>query len=363
MSATATAPTVQAEARVDTTTRTDGAAIVTRGLTKRFGTITALDHLDLEVPIGSVFGLLGPNGAGKTTTLRLLTGLARATEGTARVAGVPIDHVDGSLQRSIGYLDQDPRFYGWMRGDDLLDLVARLYELDDATRRTRIAEVLEIVGMTGAAHRRIGTYSGGMHQRIGLAAALLHRPAVLFLDEPVSSLDPVGRAGILEVIERLRGVATVVMSTHILNDVERVCDRVGILDHGRLIAEGPIDDLLERFARPVYQVEPDRGQGPEVEALVGRLRSEAWVRAVTIEHGILRVVVRDPKSAAHGLVAALATSGVSVASFERQRPSLEEVFLQLVGQANGLAAPVEPSAIPPSAGTPAPGSNEREATR
>ncbi len=359
MSALATAPT---PAATDILSASQGttAAIVIRGLTKRFGTITALDHLDLEVPVGSVFGLLGPNGAGKTTTLRMLTGLARATEGTAHVAGVSIDRVDGSLQRSIGYLDQDPRFYSWMRGRELLDLVARLYGLDDAARRARIAEVLEVVGMTGAANRRIGGYSGGMHQRIGLAAALLHRPAVLFLDEPVSSLDPAGRAGILEVIERLRGIATVVMSTHILNDVERVCDRVGILDHGRLIAEGPIDDLLERFARPVYRVEPDAGQGLAVDTLVERLRAEPWVTAVTIEHGILRIVVKDPKSAAHGLVAELAGSGVSIASFERQRPSLEEVFLQLVG-ANGSppasAVPADP------AFSPAHESLEREATR
>ena len=331
-----------------------GPAIVTRGLAKRFGSVVALHGLDLEVPVGSVFGLLGPNGAGKTTTLRLLTGLARATSGTGTVAGVSIDRVDGSLQRSIGYLDQDPRFYSWMRGVELLELVARLYELDDATRRSRIAEVLEIVGMTGAANRRIGGYSGGMHQRIGLAAALLHRPAVLFLDEPVSALDPAGRHGILDVIERLRGVTTVVMSTHILNDVERVCDRVGILDHGRLVTEGPIDDLLERFARPVYRIEPDSGQVAAVGAFCARLRTEPWVTAVTIEHGLVRVLVRDPKSAGEALLAALASSGLSVASFERQRPSLEEVFLQLVGSGVPLgAAPVaEASGSVSEAGSP-----------
>ena len=153
------------------------AAIEATGLTKRFGTILALDHLDLVVPAGSIFGLLGPNGAGKTTTLRILTGLARATSGSASVAGVPVGLDDPELHRRIGYLDQDPRFYSWMKGRELLELVGRLHGLDGPALRSSVAEMLERTGLTAAGGRRIGGYSGGMRQRLGIAQALLHSPA------------------------------------------------------------------------------------------------------------------------------------------------------------------------------------------
>jgi len=317
------------------------AAIVCRALTKHYGSIRALEGLDLEVPTGSVFGFLGPNGAGKTTTLRLLTGLGHPTRGSARVAGIDVGRTDGRLTRSIGYLDQDPRFYGWMRGRELLAFVADLYGLSGPGRRARIDETLEIVGLSDAAGRSIGGYSGGMRQRIGLAAALLNRPAVLFLDEPVSSLDPGGRHDILDVIGGLRGTTTVFMSTHILNDVERVCDRVGILDRGRLVTEGPIDDLLERYARPVYQLEPEPAQEAAVASLAARLRAEAWVTEVVTEHGFIRVHVRDPGTAGASLIGVLAGSGVTFLGFERQRPSLEDVFLQLVGNDAPVAREIE----------------------
>ncbi|HEX7496026.1 MAG TPA: ATP-binding cassette domain-containing protein, partial [Candidatus Limnocylindrales bacterium] len=240
---------------------TQDAAVITTNLTKRYGAgIVALDHLNLAVPSGSIFGFLGPNGAGKTTTLRLLTGLATATDGTATVAGVRTGATDGRLARNIGYLDQDPRFYGWMRGRELLDMVGQLHGLHGAALRQRVGEVLEIVGLQDAANRRIGGYSGGMRQRLGIGQALINQPRVLFLDEPVSSLDPEGRRDVLEIVSRLRGTATVFMSTHILNDVERVCDRVAILHLGRLVVEGPIDELLDRYAQPIYELVPEPQQ-------------------------------------------------------------------------------------------------------
>ncbi|HTS14572.1 MAG TPA: ABC transporter ATP-binding protein, partial [Candidatus Sulfotelmatobacter sp.] len=230
------------------------AAVEAHGLTKRFGRILALDRLDLSVPQGSIFGLLGPNGAGKTTALRILTGLARPSEGQASVGGVPVGLDRPELWRGIGYLDQDPRFYGWMRGRELLELVGRLYGLRGSDLSSRVDELLERTGLAGAADRRIGGYSGGMRQRLGIAQALLHRPPVLFLDEPVSSLDPEGRRDLLALIAGLRGDATVVFSTHVLADVERVCDRVAILHRGRLITEGPLEELLAAHARPIFRL-------------------------------------------------------------------------------------------------------------
>jgi len=168
-------------------------AIRARGLTKRFGSIVALDGLDLDVPAGSIFGLLGPNGAGKTTTIRILTGLARPTAGAATVVGIEVGLDRPELRRRLGYLDQDPRFYGWMRDRELLELVGRLDGLEGAELRDRVGAMLERTGITAVADRRIGGYSGGMRQRLGIAQALLHRPTIVFLDEPVSSLDPEGR--------------------------------------------------------------------------------------------------------------------------------------------------------------------------
>ncbi|MGZ6339770.1 MAG: ABC transporter ATP-binding protein [Candidatus Limnocylindrales bacterium] len=327
-------------------------AVVARGLTKRYGGVVALDGLDLEVPAGSVFGFLGPNGAGKTTTLRLLTGLAHATRGTGSVAGVPIGATDGRLQERIGYLDQDPRFYGWMKGRELLEFVGRLHGLGGAELRARVGEVLEIVGLTDAARRAIGGYSGGMRQRLGIGQAMLNRPLVLFLDEPVSSLDPEGRRDILEIIARLRGTATVFMSTHILTDVERVCDRVAILDHGRLVIEAPIDDLLERYARPIYRIDPEADQPDALDRLSAALRGQPWAREVRVEHGVVRLFVSDPSVAGPALLPLLAGTGVTLAGFERARPSLEDVFLQLV--ADGGGSGVNPRSARATAPQPSP---------
>jgi ABC-2 type transport system ATP-binding protein len=319
---------------------TTDAAVSTTGLTKRYGGgVVALEDLNLNVPSGSIFGFLGPNGAGKTTTLRLLTGLAIATNGTGAVAGVKIGGTGGELARNIGYLDQDPRFYAWMRGRELLNMVGQLHGLQGAALRQRIGEVLEIVGLTEAAHRRIGGYSGGMRQRLGIGQALINQPRVLFLDEPVSSLDPEGRRDVLEIIDRLRGTATVFMSTHILNDVERVCDRVAILNFGHLVVEGPIDELLDRYAQPIYELEPEPQQPGSIDRLAAALRSQAWAHDVKTTLDTVRVFVDDPRVAGPAMLPLVAATGVNLARYERIRPSLEDVFLRLVAESGPAIAP------------------------
>jgi ABC-2 type transport system ATP-binding protein len=306
-------------------------AVETRGLTKRYGDILALDRLDLAVPEGSVFGFLGPNGAGKTTTVRLLTGLGHPTAGSATVAGIPVASGGLALAGRIGYLDQNPRFYGWMTGRELLELAGRAYGLAGAALRSRVEETLETVGLTEAARRRIGGYSGGMRQRLGVGQAMLQRPAVLFLDEPVSALDPEGRRDTLELIGRLRGTCTVFMSTHILNDVERVCDRVAILDRGRLVTEASIGELLARHARPILELDPEPGQNAAVTTLATEIRGAPWARDVVEAHGILKVFVSDAERAAAEALPLVVAAGVRLARFERLRPTLEDVFLELVG--------------------------------
>ena len=314
----------------------DTPAIETRGLTKRFGDVVAVDGLDLSVPRGSIYGFLGPNGAGKTTTLRMLTGLGRPTAGTASVDGVSIDAGGLRLAERIGYLDQDPRFYGWMTGRELLELAGRAYGLDGEPLAARVEEVLETIGLSEAGRRRISGYSGGMRQRLGVGQAIVARPGILFLDEPVSALDPAGRRDVLELIGSLRGTVTIFMSTHILNDVERVCDRIAILDRGRLVTEAPIDELLARHAKPVIEIDPEPGQDAVVEGLVERLAEAAWSRDVRQRHGLIRVTVSDAEAAAVGVLPIVVATGVRLARFERVRPTLEDVFLELVG-ANGAA--------------------------
>jgi ABC-2 type transport system ATP-binding protein len=322
------------------------AAVACRGLTKRFGGergVLAVDRLDLDVPAGSVFGLLGPNGAGKTTTLRLITGLARPTDGVVTIDGVTVSSATEraiATRRSIGVLDQDPRYYGWMTGRELVEFAGRLQDLSPADARRRSTETLELVGLADAAGRRIGGYSGGMRQRIGIAQALVAEPRLLVLDEPVSSLDPEGRRDLLVLIERLRASATVLFSTHVLADIERICDRVGIIDHGRLVTEGPLDELLGRFAQPLYRLEPEAGQESAIEALVARLRGTPWVDGVREEAGRIIVSVTDEAVASAELLPLVVSAGVRLALFERARPSLEDVFLRLVGRdPDGGAAP------------------------
>jgi ABC-2 type transport system ATP-binding protein len=219
-----------------------------------------------------------------------------------------------------------------MTGRELLSFVGGLLGLRGAALRERVGETLERVGLTDAADRRIGGYSGGMRQRLGIGQAIVGRPELLILDEPVSSLDPEGRRDLLELIGGLRSIATVVFSTHVLSDVERVCDRVGILDHGRLVTEGPLGELLEQFAQPVYRVEPDPGQEPAVAALRDRLAAEPWVNAATVTAGRLRVAVSDEARAARELLPLVVGAGVRLAAFERDRPTLEDAFLRLVGR-------------------------------
>jgi ABC-2 type transport system ATP-binding protein len=237
------------------------------------------------------------------------------------------------LHEKVGYLDQDPRFYSWMTGRELLELVGRLHRLAGADLRTRVDEMLARTGLNAAAGRRISGYSGGMRQRLGIAQALLHRPEILFLDEPVSSLDPEGRRDLLELIAALRGEATVVLSTHLLSDVERICDRVAILDRGRLVTEGPLEELLASHARPIYRLAPAAGQEAAVATLVERLRAALWASEVTDGPGLVRIAVSDARAAADGLLPIVVGAGVVLDSFERMRPTLEDVFLELVGPA------------------------------
>ncbi len=314
-------------------------SIVVDGLVRRYpGGVVALAGLSLEVPAGSVFGLLGPNGAGKTTCLRVLAGLTHATSGRATVAGFDPAVAPLAVRGQLGYLEQDPRAYTWMTGREQLRLVARLHGMDGSAMEHAVSEALDRVDLGRAADRRSGGYSGGMRQRLGIAGALVHRPPIVVLDEPVSALDPEGRRDVLGLIASLRGETTVLFSSHVLGDVERICDRVAILDHGRLVVEGALDDLLERYAGLVWRIEAEPGEDAALLRLADSLRALPWVTAAFAEHGVLTVAVADHARAARELLPAIAAANVAVVAVGRDRPTLEDVFLRLTGDAGASGA-------------------------
>ena len=303
-------------------------AIHIEGLCKHFGAVRALDDLDLTVAPGTVLGFLGPNGAGKTTTLRILTGLARATSGSAWVMGVQVGR--GETRQHFGYLPDVPAYYGWMNAREyLVDFVAPLFGMQPADARERAGELLAMAGLADVAKRRIGGYSRGMRQRLGIAQALMHRPPVLLLDEPVSALDPLGRHEVLEFIAGLRGQIAILMSTHILTDVERVCDTLGIINKGRLVIQAGREELLERYAQPVVEIEFDDGTN-EVAAWAGTLAGHPLLSGTSVEGRVVRLAVADTAAAKKDMPALVAQAGLLVQRYEWVRPSLEDVFLRLV---------------------------------
>jgi len=312
-------------------------AIETADLHKRYRDIHALDGLTLSVEPGSVFGFLGPNGAGKTTTIRILAGLARPTSGRATVAGLDVAADRAQVARRIGHLPEEPAFYTWMTPPEFLDHVGRIFRLPSAERSARARELLELVGLAEARKRRIGGFSRGMRQRLGLAQALMNRPDVLFLDEPVSALDPTGRKEVLELIERLRERCTIFMSTHILADVERVCDTVGIIARGRMVAIARQAELLARYAVPAFELACEPAEAARLAEWARALEAEPWVQSVTPHNGAVRVVARDVAAAKARLLPAAVAAGLPLTRYEMVRPSLEDVFLRLVGPEGGAA--------------------------
>jgi ABC-2 type transport system ATP-binding protein len=224
-------------------------AAETVGLTKRYPlawkrrVLVALDHLDLQVRPGEVFGLLGPNGSGKSTTIKLLLGLIRPNEGEARIFGLPTDSLEA--RRRVGFLPENPYFYGFLNGDETLRFYGKLCGLSGAKLEARIEELIQLVGLTNGRERPLRSYSKGMLQRIGLAQAMIHDPDLLFLDEPTAGVDPLGSSQIRDLILRLKKMGkTVIFSSHLLEQVQEVADRVAIFSLGKKVLEGHLDDLL-----------------------------------------------------------------------------------------------------------------------
>jgi ABC-2 type transport system ATP-binding protein len=313
--------------------------IDTRGLAKRYGRTEALIDLSLRVESGEIFGFLGPNGAGKTTAVKLLLGLARPTGGSGSVLGAPLG--DRVARREIGYLPELFRYQPWLRAREVVELHAALRSVDGGGRRGEVdgggrphavgaaavgaAEVdaaLTDVGLADRADDLVGGFSKGMQQRLGLAVALLGAPRLVVLDEPTSALDPVGRADVRSIVRRARDAgSTILLNSHLLTEVERVCDRVAIVDHGRVLASGRIDDLL---GEPTVRIRVTGLPSAAIEELrrFGSLeiRDEGWLTFT----GLHPERVPD-------VVDAIVTAGGRVHAIDAGRATLEELFMSLVG--------------------------------
>jgi ABC-2 type transport system ATP-binding protein len=306
-------------------------AIQAVGLRKEFsGDVIAVDGIDLEVRDGEIFGFLGPNGAGKTTTVRMLTTLLRPTAGQARVAGYDIYSQQHEIRRSIGVALQEAGLDGMATGRELLELQAKLFGIGQAEARRRAGDLLELVGLVDAADRQIKTYSGGMKRRLDLASALVHGPRLLFLDEPTEGLDPASRQTVWQEVSRLNrefGV-TVFLTTHYLEEADRLADRLAIIDHGRIVAEGTPTALKASISGDVVTVALNRERVDEASEALRRLEG---LREIRPDEAGLTLFVRDGTGVLPSVIRTLDSAGIPLGSVAISQPTLDEVFLRATG--------------------------------
>ncbi len=307
-------------------------AVQTTALSKTYEGSNAVDSVDLQVPRHSVYGFLGPNGAGKTTTMKMLLGLIRPTSGSGTIFGLDIEKDSPSVRRRVGYLPQEPRFYPHMTARETLRFAAGFFFSGPADRiESRVGEMLELVGIQDKADRPIKTLSGGETQRLGIAQAQIHEPDLLILDEPAAALDPLGRRDVLAILERFRTTSTVLYSTHILDDVQRVSDMICILKDGRIVEQGPIGDVLSSGSASVFTVVIEG----DIDRARAALLDKPWVDGVDVDGGAesarLRITVNDVGTAEARLQRVLLEDETLVVKeFSRPSASLEDIFVDLV---------------------------------
>ncbi|MEF3307998.1 ABC transporter ATP-binding protein [Paenibacillus sp. GYB004] len=313
-----------------------------QGLVKRFGSAIAVNEISFTIKEGHCVALLGPNGAGKTTALKMMAGLLQPSSGTIRfgagpaVSDAPANETPAALRpvtgstadiRSIiGFLPQYPSFYNWMSGREYLIFSGRLAWMSKLEAASRADRMLETVGLKDAAKKRIGGYSGGMKQRLGIAQALIHRPRLLLLDEPVSALDPIGRREVLDMIRSIQKETTVLFSTHVLHDAEEVCSDIMIMNKGRIVVSGTLDEVRREYSDPVIRVQSELPVNDHVE----RWSRLECVRDIESTRYEAKVTVSGLTEARAVLWEDLLTNQVPVIRFEAGRTTLEELFMKAV---------------------------------
>ena len=305
------------------------AVIEAKGLVRVFDDIRAVDGVDLHVDEGEIFGFLGPNGAGKTTIVRMLVTLLRPTAGTATVAGYDVVRESHRVRRAIGVALQDAAIDPLMTGRELVRLQAVLHGLSKRQTATRGLELLERVGLTGAADRLVGTYSGGMRRRLDLALALVHEPQVLFLDEPTTGLDPTSRVAVWEEVRRLNDDhgTTVFLTTQYLEEADQLAGRIAIIDHGRIVCEGVPAQLKAAVGGPTLEIDVDETHRDAARETLSRFGSERPARP-----GHLAIGLDAGAAQMTDVVRALDDAGIAVRHIELDAPSLDDVFAEATGR-------------------------------
>ncbi|NIK80503.1 ABC-2 type transport system ATP-binding protein [Paenibacillus castaneae] len=312
------------------------ALIQVKGLTKSFGTVQAVTGIDFTIEEGHCVALLGPNGAGKTTTIRMITGLLKQTSGQMIFHGA---EADGNQRQLIGYLPQSPAFYNWMTGLEYVIYAGRLCGMTAVDAKKKAKELMERVGLSHAAKRKIGGYSGGMKQRLGLAQALVHSPKLLVMDEPVSALDPLGRREVLGLLRELKQETTVLFSTHVLHDAEELCDDVIIIRDGGIALQGAISSIREEHRKPIIELqleEDDQSQRwlssyiAQMQAAMQRNAESSLIMEAVLNDNIARFTVKEIEAARQSLLEDLTRERVKVRRLEVGYTSLEDLFMKVV---------------------------------
>ncbi|MHB1131778.1 MAG: ATP-binding cassette domain-containing protein [Chloroflexota bacterium] len=315
--------------------RTQQPVIAVRDLVKVYGGDTrALDGITFDVAPGELFGFLGPNGAGKTTTIRILATLLRATSGTARVAGFDVSAQPHEVRQRLGLAMQTPTLDAFSTGRETLELAGRLHRVPAAEVRRRTDELLELMGLASVAKKLTGTYSGGMRRRLDLASALVHRPQLLILDEPTEGLDPQSRTALWEELERISSTGTtMLLTTHYMEEADRLCNRLAIVDNGRIVVEGAPDDLKHSIGAETVVLELDAAAGDGLVSRVqGRLGDMVAPDAVAAHSSGVSVAVPNASAAIPNLLRRLDGDGLRIVGLQMRQPSLDDVFMKYTGR-------------------------------
>lgn len=302
--------------------------IETQGLSKSFGNFQALQNVNLSVSKNSIFGFLGPNGAGKTTLIKILLGLSKPTSGSGTIFGKDIVKDSIEIRKKIGYLAQHPCYYNYMTASEILHFKASLHHIPEV--ENIIDESLMLVGLEDKADRPIKKYSGGEMQRLGIAQAYVSQPELLILDEPAANLDPMGRRDVLEIMDALKQHSTIFYSTHILDDVQKVSDGVAILNHGKLVAQGPIENFINGGSEMRYTVKLKK----DPQKAYQLLSQQPWISTVDLKLGspsVLDISILDEAAAEENLLKLLVNETDNILTdFRRTEFELEDVFVKMV---------------------------------
>ncbi len=299
-----------------------------RSLTKRYGKLTAVDQLDLEIAEGELFGFIGPNGAGKTTTIHVLATLLEPTTGSAEVAGLDVRTYGREVRRHIGYMPDLFGVYDALRVDEYLEFFAAAYDVPRGKRKGVIGEVLELTNLANKREAMVGELSRGMQQRLSLARVLIHDPAVLLLDEPASGLDPRARIEVREILRELRAMGkTILLSSHILSDIAKICTSIGVINRGSLVAHGTVDEVLAHAGTGNVIRARVEGALNDVPAMLGDLEGIAGVQ--TGDDGELRISVADDRDRVGDIARFLSQHGLRIRQLDAESIGIEEAYLRL----------------------------------